>query len=169
MPNRHFGEIGDVWKHLPLATLLEIESPTHYWETHSGSAIYSLDKLEEDHQWKKNYGVLYYHKFQNQSSILSLSKYSAILNKFSEEDNLTHTPGSPLLSFLSCKRIEHLTFCDIDPLSLQSISKELLMFEESKKVHLDLQQKDGISTLMENISKWNSKSIEQRSQVFVSN
>jgi hypothetical protein len=60
MPNRHFGEIGDVWKHLPLASILQIENPRYYWETHSGSAIYALNQVDKESLWKKDYGVVSY-------------------------------------------------------------------------------------------------------------
>ena len=40
--NHHFGELGDVWKHLPLAEILRLNRPRHYWETHAGSASYPL-------------------------------------------------------------------------------------------------------------------------------
>ena len=40
--NTHFAELGDVWKHLPLAEVLRVNPPLHYWETHAGSAYYAL-------------------------------------------------------------------------------------------------------------------------------
>src|SRR5436309_1658093 len=40
--NNHFAELGDVWKHLPLAEILRITPPRDYWETHAGSASYAL-------------------------------------------------------------------------------------------------------------------------------
>src|SRR5439155_10410780 len=33
MMNNYFAELGDVWKHLPLADILRITPPRHYWET----------------------------------------------------------------------------------------------------------------------------------------
>jgi hypothetical protein len=33
MANTHYGEIGDIWKHLPLAEILAIERPRRYWES----------------------------------------------------------------------------------------------------------------------------------------
>jgi hypothetical protein len=36
--NNHFAELGDVWKHLPLAEILRINPPRQYCETHAGSA-----------------------------------------------------------------------------------------------------------------------------------
>ncbi len=35
MANVHYGGIGDIWKHLPLAEILSIETPSTYWESHS--------------------------------------------------------------------------------------------------------------------------------------
>jgi hypothetical protein len=40
--NNHFAELGDVWKHLPLAEILRVNPPRVYWETHAGSASYVL-------------------------------------------------------------------------------------------------------------------------------
>src|SRR2546422_7597359 len=40
--NHHFAELGDVWKHLPLAEVLRVNPPRLYWETHAGSASYLL-------------------------------------------------------------------------------------------------------------------------------
>src|SRR2546423_15652475 len=42
MANRHFAALGDVWKPLPLAEILRLRPPTHYWETHAGSPAYAL-------------------------------------------------------------------------------------------------------------------------------
>lgn len=44
MANSYFGGLGDVWKHLVLAEVLERESPRWYAETHAGSAAYPLDR-----------------------------------------------------------------------------------------------------------------------------
>lgn len=35
MPYSHYGEIGDVWKHLPLCFFLTEEKPTVYVESNS--------------------------------------------------------------------------------------------------------------------------------------
>ena len=44
MANSHFGNLGDVWKHLVLAAVLEREPPRWYAETHAGSAAYPLNR-----------------------------------------------------------------------------------------------------------------------------
>ena len=55
MANHHYGRIGDIWKHLPLAEILEIEQPAEYWESHGGSARYPLT-----HSWQRDFGVFYF-------------------------------------------------------------------------------------------------------------
>jgi len=44
MANRHFANLGDVWKHLLLAEVLRLNPPQHYWETHAGSPTYPLSE-----------------------------------------------------------------------------------------------------------------------------
>lgn len=53
MPYKHAGEIGDVWKHLPLCEVLEIERPARYFETNSAYAGYHISRLP-----RIAYGVL---------------------------------------------------------------------------------------------------------------
>jgi len=40
--NHHFGNFGDLWKHLPMAELLVLAHPDRHWETHAGSALYTM-------------------------------------------------------------------------------------------------------------------------------
>ena len=54
MPYSHSGEIGDVWKHLPLCDVLGIERPRRYFETNAAYAEYILPKTEEN-----RYGVFF--------------------------------------------------------------------------------------------------------------
>jgi len=42
MPYTHSGEIGDVWKHLPLCEVLKIEKPIRYHETNSAYSGYTI-------------------------------------------------------------------------------------------------------------------------------
>jgi hypothetical protein len=54
MANIHYGNIGDVWKHLPLAEILSMEAPNTYWESHAGSSQYPLT-----HSAERDYGVFF--------------------------------------------------------------------------------------------------------------
>ncbi len=60
MSYQHYGAIGDMIKHLPLASFLKIESPAYYCETHSACAIYDLDE-----GYNKKYGI--FHLYENAS------------------------------------------------------------------------------------------------------
>ena len=46
MPYSHFGEIGDLWKHLPLCEILAMEKPEVYVESNSAYSSYSLSHTE---------------------------------------------------------------------------------------------------------------------------
>lgn len=59
MTNRHFGTIGDIWKHLLLAEILRVEKPFSYWESHADSALYTLT-----HSIQRDYGVFYFIRYQ---------------------------------------------------------------------------------------------------------
>jgi 23S rRNA A2030 N6-methylase RlmJ len=43
MANKHYGNVGDVFKHLALGEMLAAQQPSVYTETHSGSASYPFD------------------------------------------------------------------------------------------------------------------------------
>ena len=55
MANRHFGKIGDVWKHRPLAEILNIGTPRRYWESHAEAARYPLT-----HSHERDYGIYHF-------------------------------------------------------------------------------------------------------------
>lgn len=90
MANRHFGRIGDVWKHLPLAEILLLERPRRYWETHAGSASYPLTSSTE-----RNYGV-YYFWDQSRASpdLVSCRYWQALAHSAFRCDRPSRYPGS---------------------------------------------------------------------------
>jgi 23S rRNA A2030 N6-methylase RlmJ len=77
MANPHFGNLGDVWKHVALAEALASERPLNYWETHAGSAIYLLS-----HSPARDYGAYYLLEGGRRSSILSQSPFYQELKFF---------------------------------------------------------------------------------------
>ena len=54
MPYTHYGEIGDIWKHVPLCSFLVREQPLHYVETNAAFPEYVLDRTE-----RRSYGVFH--------------------------------------------------------------------------------------------------------------
>jgi len=156
MPNRHFGEIGDVWKHLPLSSILYIEQPSEYWETHSGSAVYEINNpLFKENKWKKEYGVIYYYKQAISNFPLLLNTvYTSLLKKYGCADsmhNLTVSLGSPLIALSTLPNAARFIFCDTAAESLISISQQAQSFNNVDK--LLLVHKDGNDSIMEQLIK----------------
>ncbi len=118
MANRHYGEIGDVWKHLPLAEMLSIERPAAYWESHAGSAQYALT-----HTPNHDYGVGHFLRHAGAAPALAASAYYRLLVRMAHGRAPGLYPGSPyiamqVLSDPACQFV----CCDIDLGSLASIN-----------------------------------------------
>jgi 23S rRNA (adenine2030-N6)-methyltransferase len=48
----HYGRLGDIWKHLPLVSVLSIERPARYVETNSSRAEHLLTE-----DWRRDFGI----------------------------------------------------------------------------------------------------------------
>ncbi len=116
MADRHYGEIGNLWKHLPLAEILNIQKPKEYWETHSGSAQYPLT-----HSPTRDYGIYYFLEHAEDSTSLSMSTYLKILKSLGKGGELKTYPGSPYIAMTLLKEGTSFLFCDLDEASLRSI------------------------------------------------
>jgi 23S rRNA (adenine2030-N6)-methyltransferase len=118
MANHHYGRIGDVWKHLPLAEILEIERPAEYWESHAGSARYPLT-----HSWKRDFGVFHFLSHAASSEALNASCYRKVLSACTG-----FYPGSSEIAMRILGHDTPLILCDTDPESVGSLlesSREL--------------------------------------------
>ena len=142
MANVHYGNIGDIWKHLPLAEILAIESPSTYWESHAGSSHYALM-----HSPERDYGIYYFAHAASQSEMLNTAVYTQLLQGYERNGLLRLYPGSPLLA-MTVLQPHHTTFlfCDTDPQSLSTISDDRAKvgFPEDA---VQVVQGDGIGTL----------------------
>jgi hypothetical protein len=109
--NNHFAELGDVWKHLPLAEILRVDPPRAYWETHAGSASYPLTESPS-----RLHGAL---RFP------SLAPYDPDLRSCAYLAALTHEPGvypgSATLAMRSLGTSASYLFCDMDPRSASGL------------------------------------------------
>jgi len=147
MTNRHFGTIGDIWKHLPLAEILRVEKPFAYWESHAGSALYTLT-----HSIQKDYGVFYFIEHTTESPALQASAYKNILNTYQQDKELSTYPGSPLIALeVLDKNKSKFLFCDIDNESLKNIQEAANAQKTSQVV--EVIHADGINTLAEKATK----------------
>jgi 23S rRNA A2030 N6-methylase RlmJ len=91
MANVHYGNIGDIWKHLPLAEILAIEAPNTYWESHAGSSHYALT-----HSPEREYGIFYFARAANQSKLLSHAVYTQLLKGYERNGLLRLYPAGVL-------------------------------------------------------------------------
>lgn len=109
--NHHFGELGDVWKHLPLAEILRLYPPRHYWETHAGSAAYLLTESPA-----RLHGALRFLEHAPKDPVL---KDCAYLQTLQEMPGFY--PGSPKLATRALGEQASYIFCDLDPESADSL------------------------------------------------
>ena len=89
MPYKHAGEVGDVWKHLPLCEILKAEQPVKYHETNSAYSGYTISANA-----KTEYGV--FRVLGSNDDAFLNSEYRKLL-KMNGIDNLRYT-GSPGLA-----------------------------------------------------------------------
>jgi len=127
MANRHFGKLGEVWKHLPLCEVLARERPSLYAETHAGSAAYApVDDPE------RRYGVYGFRAVADRDAVLADSRYTAHLDRLLGAGDHTvgaasggHdgalVPGSPALAMLELGASSRYVLCDMDPASTEDL------------------------------------------------
>ncbi|MBH8566861.1 hypothetical protein I8748_32740 [Nostoc sp. CENA67] len=120
MSYKHFGRIGDIWKHIPLCQFLAIEKPASYIETNSAYPEYQLTgSLEQE------YGILHIEKNIQKSQLIQASVYWKVLNSISENDHgISKYLGSPALALNILRAsTEKFVFFDIEEPCLTSIAE----------------------------------------------
>lgn len=111
--NHHFGNVGDVWKHLLLCAILDRTEPASVWETHAGAARYEMDDTDE-----RRYGARRYGAVAERDATLGESAYTAVL----AESLPTAYPGSAAMAMELTDADCH--FFDAAPACLDSIREE---------------------------------------------
>jgi 23S rRNA (adenine2030-N6)-methyltransferase len=122
MTNRHFGNIGDVWKHAVLAEVLEREPHGWYAETHSGSGAYPVVP-----SGGRQYGFLRFLEVAPRFPVLAGSRYRAIAAPYAGSGRGLY-PGSALLAMTILGDAASYLLCDLDPESVTNLrhwSREL--------------------------------------------
>ncbi len=109
--NHHFAELGDVWKHLPLAEILRAKPPRHYWETHAGSASYPLTESPS-----RLHGAL---RFLARAPGDQDLRNCAYLQALRASPGVY--PGSPALALRALGKSASYVFCDRDPESAATL------------------------------------------------
>ena len=132
MANRHFANFGDVWKHLPLAEVLRLRPPVHYWETHAGSATYPLtDNPTRAH------GALRFLSHAPGDPDLAVSAY---LEALLASPGIY--PGSPALAIRALGQNASYLFCDRDPESVRDLRAV------GSQLSVRVVEADGVATVV---------------------
>jgi len=125
MANKHFGNAGDVFKHLMLGELLRSVNVGSYLETHAGSAYYPLTE-EPDRR-------LGWRQFRRQIDQFRYGAYGSLLLR---SEQLGIYPGSALLSMRELPDAELYLF-DTDPKSIVSLQTAALAHRQTRCILAD--------------------------------
>ena len=125
MPYRHAGEIGDVWKHLPLCDILALEKPLRYRESNAAYSGYAITRNE-----RTDYGI--FHVLEAQS--LQDSKYVDALRK-NGIDHGRYT-GSPGLAMDTLSDGADYYFHDIESDALDDVLLDAKKRNLESRVHV---------------------------------
>jgi 23S rRNA (adenine2030-N6)-methyltransferase len=123
----HFGRIGDIWKHLPLCSFLEIEKPEIYIESNSAYANYQLSETSE-----QRYGIYTFYEKSIESGILINTPFYKIIKKNMANSLYSGSPALAMevLSGISKKYI----FFDLDKDGLNSIKEYSIKNKMENKI-----------------------------------
>ena len=138
MANQHYGRIGDVWKHLPLAEILAIHRPAEYWESHAGSTRYPLTR-----SWQRDFGVFHFLAGSEQSPLLGASRYRQLLSRCAGL-----YPGSCEIAMRTLGTACNYRLCDTDLESVRSLAESAF---ELRITSARCEQRDGNDALWEEL------------------
>lgn len=114
----HYGRIGDIWKHLPLCSILEIEKPKQYIESNSAYAMYRLAETPE-----QEYGIYTFLRKAEGSAVLNKTAYCRIAGGNFRKSPLREYAGSPVLAMELLSRIsDSFVFFDLEKAALDNIA-----------------------------------------------
>ncbi|HVF07068.1 MAG TPA: 23S rRNA (adenine(2030)-N(6))-methyltransferase RlmJ [Actinomycetota bacterium] len=140
MANPHFGEIGDVWKHLVLGDVLDRVRPSRYWETHAGSGTYPLDR-----SWEREYGVFRLLREAPRAPAIAASRFLGLVRTLPPgDDGAERYPGSPRLAMEVLGGSATYLLCDLDPASVADLTRTARELDLQDLVRAE--RADGLAT-----------------------
>lgn len=141
MANHHFGEIGDVWKHLVLGDVLDRVRPARYWETHAGSGTYALDR-----SWEREYGVFTLLREAPRAPAINASRFLGLVRTLPpRDDGASRYPGSPRLAMDVLGDDATYLLCDLDPGSVADLTRTAREVDLQDLVRVE--RADGLATV----------------------
>jgi 23S rRNA A2030 N6-methylase RlmJ len=139
--NHHFGEIGDVWKHLVLGDLLDLVRPARYWETHAGSGTYVLDR-----SWQREYGVFTMLREAPRAPAIEASRYVWLVRTLPPgDDEQPRYPGSARLAMEVLGDTAAYLCCELDPASVADLTRSARELDLADIVRVE--RADGLATV----------------------
>ena len=130
MPYTHFGEIGDLWKHLPLCEILNEIKPSAYIDTNAAGIWHKLT-----HSANQQYGIEYFYNNIECSDILQDSVFYTTIESVNPKNELRYYFGSPGLALLTLRFSSNtFLFFDIESAPLQQINEYAEQLQISKKI-----------------------------------
>ncbi len=133
MTYRHYGNIGDVWKHLVLCELLTGTDVKTYIETNSAYYAYKLDNTPG-----QKYGIGYFSENAHLGEKLQKSSYYGLIEPCLAKGNY---PGSPAQAMMLLGKKEcNFIFFDTDSAALESLrtgAKKLGLSDRIKTSNTD--------------------------------
>jgi hypothetical protein len=142
MANQHYAEIGDVWKHLPLAEVLAIERPDRYWETHAGSALYPLTPSPT-----RDYGAYRVLARAGKAQTIDQSTYLHVLRQHGSGGQGGHYPGSARIAVsVLGQTVREYRLADLDPHSVDGLRASVA--ELAGRDRVTAVEGDGIAAIL---------------------
>ena len=148
MGYKHFGRIGDIWKHFPLCEIVSNEIIETYIETNSGYFDYELGHSEE-----QDYGIGWFIKKSQNVTELENSQYFKIIKPFYDTDMYLGSCGQ-VIHIIRNKAKKYIFF-DLDKDALISIERAVNELGISHKV--ETRQMDSATGLINLIPELNQK------------
>ncbi len=140
MANPHFGEIGDVWKHLVLGDVLDRVRPSRYWETHAGSGTYPLDR-----SWEREYGVFSLLREAPRAPAIAASRFLGLVRTLPPAaDGAERYPGSPRVAMEVLGDGATYLLSDLDPASVADLTRTARELDLQDLVRVE--RADGLTT-----------------------
>jgi len=147
MGYRHFGKIGDIWKHLPLCEVIQNENITTYVETNSAYFDYQLTHSDE-----QNYGIGWFLKNAHRKPSLRESAFFKLLKPLYDKNIYLGSCGQAMQ--LLSNKVEEYIFYDLDKEALNSIRKGADSLGLLNKVEMKLTDSaTGLIKLIPNLSE----------------
>ena len=144
--NHHFGNVGDVLKHLVLMHIADATTPSRYLETHAGCFHYALAERSGPIPG----GVWDFLNGASANELLAESSYGQLLGEIAGTPNRPGVyPGSMRCVWEACGKGCEYVASDLDPAARESLKSELS--QRAARFHVG--NGDGVDMVLESAKR----------------